>query len=81
MAEGPEALIDRGLVDSQGWAVMKREKSLLEARLASLRKRFRDSHPDIKELLSDLERVERSLDVELQFVLGQYYSKLEALPD
>jgi len=79
VAEGPEALIDRGLVQSGGWAGLKMKKALLEAKLASLRKRFRDAHPDIRAVLQDLEGVGQSLDVELQFALGQYYSELEAL--
>ncbi len=76
---GPAALIERGVIRRSGWGSLKREKAHLEARLTDLRSRFKDAHPAIQNILRDLEEIERDIDVELQFALRQYYSKLESL--
>jgi capsular exopolysaccharide synthesis family protein len=74
-----ETLVDWGVVESAGWQGRKRQKALMEARLVELRKRFHDAHPDIQATLEKLRQVESELDVELEFVLQQYYAKLQAL--
>lgn len=76
---GPEGLIEYGVVAQPGWASLKREHALLEARLAAYRKKYRDAHPKVQELLAALQNNENALEVELQFALRQYYAQLEAL--
>lgn len=36
LSQGPESLLDRGVVEKPGWEGLKRNKALLEARLAKI---------------------------------------------
>ena len=77
---GAESLIDYGVASGGGnWEVLKRKKAFLESQLSEYRKRFRDAHPLVKETVKEIQETDRSLDVELQFALKQYYSRLESL--
>lgn len=79
VSRGPEALLDRGVIEKPTWETLKRRKAELEAKLVDLRERFRDTHPDVQAVLAEIKEVQRSLDQEVQFALQQYYAKLEAL--
>ncbi len=78
-AQGPEGLLERGVVTEPHWEKLRRKKAALEAELKDLRTKFRDAHPRIQKVLADLKEVERDLDVELQFALKSYYNRLESL--
>lgn len=78
-ADGAEQLIEQGLVAPSQWNDLKRENAILEARLISYRKKYKDAHPLIQETLRKLQQNEESIKVEIQFSLKQYYSQLEAL--
>jgi len=78
-AESAEALIERGMAAPPQWNALKRENAILEARLISYRKKYKDAHPLIQETLRKLQQNEESIKVEIQFSLKQYYSQLEAL--
>jgi polysaccharide biosynthesis transport protein len=77
--QGGEELVEYGVVVQSGWESLKRQKALLDARLLEYRKRFHDAHPLVQETLKALEDVQQNLNVELQFALRQYYSRLESL--
>jgi polysaccharide biosynthesis transport protein len=77
--QGPEALLDMGIIERPSWLTLSRRKARLESELAELRSRFRDAHPSIQDNLREIKETERELEVELQFALRQYYSDLEAL--
>ncbi|HOO20426.1 MAG TPA: polysaccharide biosynthesis tyrosine autokinase [Kiritimatiellia bacterium] len=78
-AESAEALIEHGLAAPPQWNALKRENAILEARLISYRKKYKDAHPLIQETLRKLQQNEEAIKVEIQFSLKQYYSQLEAL--
>jgi capsular exopolysaccharide synthesis family protein len=75
-----EAVFQRlGGGESQSYGTLKRQKVILEARLANLRTKFRDEHPAILQTMEELASSETALQMELQFALQQYYTQLEAL--
>lgn len=74
-----ESLIEHGVVAPPEWDTLKRENAVLEARLISYRKKYKDAHPLIQETLRKLQQNEEAIQVEIQFSLKQYYSQLEAL--
>ncbi|NLB65330.1 MAG: polysaccharide biosynthesis tyrosine autokinase [Lentisphaerae bacterium] len=76
---GAERLMDHGVVARPQWNDLKRENAVLEARLLSYRKKYKDAHPLIQETLRRLQQNEEAIKVEIQFSLKQYYSQLEAL--
>lgn len=78
-ARGAESLVEYGVVTGGGWENLRRKKAVLEARLAELKKKFYDAHPLIQQTMRELKDTQEALNVELQFVLRQYYSQLEAL--
>lgn len=78
-AQGPESLLERGVVEEPGWEKLRREKARLELELKQLRATFKDSHPKVQETLRRLDEVSRQLDLEVQFALKSYYNRLEAL--
>ncbi len=75
----PSRLIDYGIVKEMSWTDLRRQKSKLESEITALREHFHDEHPQIQEKLGRIRDIDRSLDVELQFALREFYSKLEAL--
>lgn len=79
LSRGPEALIERGVTERPAWGVQKQQKARLEGRLAQLRERLRDDHPEIRSVLAAIKDLEQSLSLEVQFALQQYYTRLEAL--
>ena len=79
ISQGPEALLEMGILERPSWAQLSRRQARLESELNELRTRFRDAHPRIQETLRAIRDTERELEVELQFALRQYYSDLEAL--
>ncbi|NLG36072.1 MAG: polysaccharide biosynthesis tyrosine autokinase [Lentisphaerae bacterium] len=74
-----ESLIEHGVVAPRQWSSLKRDNAMLEARLISSRKKYKDAHPFIQETLHMLQQNEEAMKVEIQFALKQYYSQLEAL--
>ncbi|OQA27258.1 MAG: putative tyrosine-protein kinase in cps region [Verrucomicrobia bacterium ADurb.Bin345] len=76
---GLEGLVEYGVVQQRGWQEQRRVKSLLEARLAEYRTKFRDAHPLVQQTMRELKEVQDALNIELQFALRQYYAQLEAL--
>ena len=79
VVEGAENLIDHGVVVPSSWSKLKRDNAMLEARLVSSRKKYKDAHPLIQDTLHRLQQNEEAMKVEIQFALKQYYSELEAL--
>ncbi|MFH0909798.1 MAG: polysaccharide biosynthesis tyrosine autokinase [bacterium] len=80
VAKDGESLVERGVVgESQSYALLKRQKVILETRMASLRSKFREEHPAIRQTLEELANTDAGLQMELRFALQQYYTKLEAL--
>ena len=79
MARGPEALLERGVVTRPRWAELRHEKMNLEGRLASMREKFNESHPQIQSTINRIREVQAELDREVQFALQQYYAELESL--
>ncbi|MBN2562062.1 MAG: polysaccharide biosynthesis tyrosine autokinase [Phycisphaerae bacterium] len=76
---GAEKVIEYGVVSQPQWQTLNRENAMLQARVVSYRKKFRDAHPLIQEALAAIEENKQSMDVELQFALNTFYSRLEAL--
>ncbi len=76
---GAEGLAEYGVVTPGGWENLRRKKSVLEARLKELQKKFYDAHPLVQQTIRELKETQDALNIELQFVLRQYYSQLEAL--
>ena len=76
---GPEALLERGVIERPTWEALKRERVMLDSQLASLREKFKDAHPDVVRVQGRIRDVQRMLDQEVQFALQQYYSELESL--
>jgi succinoglycan biosynthesis transport protein ExoP len=79
VARGAEGLAEYGVVSPGGWADLRRKKSVLEARLKEYQKKYYDAHPLVQQTLRELKETQDALNIELQFVLRQYYSQLEAL--
>lgn len=79
LSQGPEGLLDRRVVEQLGWDDLKREKALLEARLADARQTYRDEHPVVQELLRKIRDSQMAIDQEVQFAMQNFYSQLEAL--
>jgi capsular exopolysaccharide synthesis family protein len=79
LEDSAENLIEHGIVQQANWYGLKRENAVLEAQLATYRKKYKDAHPIIQETLRKLQENEDALKVETQFALKQYYSQLEAL--
>ncbi len=79
LSSGPETLLERGVVQRPRWADLRREKILLEGRLAFVREKFQEAHPEIQSILNKIRNVQRDLDQEVQFALQQYYAELESL--
>ena len=78
-SDSAEGLIEHGIVTQPKWNDLKRENAILEARLLSYRKKYKDAHPLIQDTLLKLQQNEDAVKVEIQFALKQYYSQLEAL--
>ncbi len=79
ISQGPQSLLDRNVVEKAGWEDLKREKALLEARLAEARQNYRDEHPAVRELLAKIREAQLSIDQEVQFAMQDFYSQLESL--
>ena len=77
--DNAEALIEHGIVSPPRWDTLKRDHALLEAQLASYRRKWLDEHPYIQRTLEKIKENEEALEVEKQFALNQYYAQLEAL--
>lgn len=79
LSQGPEGLLDRGVVEQGGWEDLKRSKALLESQLAEARQNYRDEHPTVQDLLRKIRESQLSIDQEVQFAMQNFYSQLEAL--
>ena len=79
LSQGPESLLDRGVVEKPGWEGLKRNKALLEARLVEARMTYRDEHPKIQDLLREIREAQLAIDQEVQFAMQTFYSQLESL--
>lgn len=79
VGDNVEALIDHGIVSPPRWDTLKRDHALLEAQLASYRRKWLDEHPYIQRTIEKIKENEEALEVEKQFALNQYYAQLEAL--
>ena len=79
LSQGPASLLDRGVVEKGGWENLKRNKSLLEARLADARQDYRDEHPLVQDLLRQIREAQSAIDQEVQFALQDFYAQLESL--
>lgn len=79
LSQGPESLLDRRVVQKAGWEDLKREKALLEARLAEARQTYRDEHPVVVDLIRKIREAQMSIDQEVQFAMQDFYSQLESL--
>ncbi len=75
----PEAFVDQGFAQMSGWEGLKRQRAMLDLKLADLRERFRDTHPAVEKILAEIRSTEKEIDLELQFALKQFYNELEAL--
>lgn len=74
-----EALLERGVIQRPRWAELRHEKLNLEGRLAAMREKFHESHPQIQATIARIREVQSELDREVQFALQQYYAELESL--
>jgi capsular exopolysaccharide synthesis family protein len=79
MTRGPEALLERGVVTRPRWAELRHEKMNLEGRLAAMREKFNESHPQIQAAIARIRELQGELDREVQFALQQYYAELDSL--
>ena len=79
LSQGPESLLDRGVVEKPGWEGLKRSKALLEAQLAEARVTYRDEHPKVQDLLRQIRDAQVAIDQEVQFAMQTFYSQLESL--
>ena len=78
-SRAPEMLLERGVVSQPGWAVLRRQREILDSELNALRVNLRDAHPTVQAALTEIKQVDQKLQVELKFALKQYYTKLESL--
>ncbi len=79
LGSASDSLLEYRMLEEGSWQGLKRQNALLQSKLTALRAKFRDAHPAIQRTLAELKENEQALDVELQFALRQYYSKLESL--
>lgn len=79
ISQGPESLLERDVIDRSSWEALKRKRALLEAQLAELREKYRDAHPTVQAVQTQIKETQRYLDQEVQFALQRFYSQLEAL--
>jgi capsular exopolysaccharide synthesis family protein len=76
---GAEGLIEHGVVEkSMDWVDLRRQKVLLESKLADLRTRYRDAHPEIQKTIQAVKENDKLIELELQFALHEYYTTLDA---
>lgn len=77
---GVESLLDNDVVKNRGgWQSAKRERARLQAHMENLRSKFKDNHPRVQTVMNRLNELELELQVELQFALEEYNSKLDTL--
>ncbi len=79
VSSGPEGLIERGVIQRPRWEDYRRERALLESRLTTAREKYKDAHPEVQRLQTQIKDVQRLLDQEVQFAQQQYYAELEAM--
>ncbi|MCS6771384.1 MAG: polysaccharide biosynthesis tyrosine autokinase [Kiritimatiellae bacterium] len=79
MSSGAEGLLERGVLNRPRWSELRQEKLNLEGRLAMMREKFNDNHPQIQITLARIREVQAEIDREVQFALQQFYSQLESL--
>ncbi len=79
LSSGPEGLIERGVVQRPRWEDYRRERAMLESRLAIAREKYKDAHPEVQSLQAQIKNVQRLLDQEVQFAQQQYYAELDAM--
>ncbi|MFH0953350.1 MAG: polysaccharide biosynthesis tyrosine autokinase [Verrucomicrobiota bacterium] len=78
-AQGAEGMVEYGVVSQPDWEQLRRDRAVLEWKLAEYRKKYRDAHPLIQGTLEALEENKLAMGVELQFALRGYYTQLESL--
>lgn len=78
-SRGPESLLERKVVERPSWENLRREKVMLESKLALMRNKFKEAHPEIQKTVAKIREVQQQLDQEVQFALQQYYAELESL--
>ncbi len=79
LSSGPEGLIERGVIQRPRWEDYRRERAMLESRLAIAREKYKDAHPEVQSLQAQIKNVQRLLDQEVQFAQQQYYAELDAM--
>lgn len=77
--KGPEALIERNLVESAGWSQIQRQRAQLQSRIAAMQAKFTDNHPDMVRAVQEMADLDRRLEVELQFAMEEFQSKIDTL--
>lgn len=77
--KGPEALIERNLVQSTGWSQIQRQRAQLQSRIAAMQAKFTDNHPDMVRAVQEMADLDRRLEVELQFAMEEFQSKIDTL--
>lgn len=77
--KGPEALIERNLVQSAGWSQIQRQRAQLQSRIAAMQAKFTDNHPDMVRAVQEMADLDRRLEVELQFAMEEFQSKIDTL--
>jgi len=78
-ASGPESLFEREIVSGASWNKLKRDRAKLQARMASLQTKYKDSHPAMLSALREMDGLNTEINVELQFALDEYQAKLQTL--
>lgn len=74
----PDQLLDAGIVVKSDWESLKRQQDVLEMKLRTYRKTYRDEHPLIQETEAELANVRSGLELEVQVALREYYTRLES---
>lgn len=74
-----EGLLEKGILSRPRWSDLRQEKMILESRLAMMREKFRDSHPQIQATLARIRELQKEIDAEAQYAVRQFYAELEAL--
>ncbi|MFO1490884.1 MAG: polysaccharide biosynthesis tyrosine autokinase [Kiritimatiellia bacterium] len=77
--KGPEALIERNLVQSSGWTQIQRKRAQLQSHIATMQAKFTDSHPEMVRSMQEMADLDRQLEVELQFAMEDFQSKIDTL--
>lgn len=77
--KGPEALIERNLVQNTGWSQIQRQRAQLQSRIAAMQAKFTDNHPDMVRAVQEMADLDRRLEVELQFAMEEFQSKIDTL--